>query len=56
MVTLRPRADTQGKIEHFYSATASGDNTDGSQGKQHEAAFVDELLSLSMQADKRAAP
>lgn len=56
MVTLRPRADTQGKIEHFYSATASGDSTDGSQGKQHEAAFVDELLSLSMQADKRAAP
>lgn len=56
MVTLRPRADTQGKIEHSYSATASGDRTEGGQGKQHEAAFVDELLSLSMQADKRASP
>ncbi|KAL7916595.1 putative MHYT domain signaling protein [Trichoderma velutinum] len=49
---IRPRADAQGKMESFYTATATGENA--SQGKQDESAFVDELLALSMQADKRA--
>lgn len=52
---IRPRADAQGKMESFYTATATGENGFAGQGKQDESAFVDELLALSMQADKRAA-
>ncbi|UKZ53221.1 hypothetical protein TrVGV298_007013 [Trichoderma virens] len=51
---IRLRPDTQGKIESFYTATATGENGFAGQGKQEESAFVDELLALSMQADKRA--
>ncbi|UKZ49072.1 hypothetical protein TrVGV298_003311 [Trichoderma virens] len=51
---IRLRPDNQGKMESFYTATATGENGFASQGKQEESAFVDELLALSMQADKRA--
>ncbi|KAM0255438.1 hypothetical protein ACHAQJ_005738 [Trichoderma viride] len=51
---LRLRPDTQGKMESFYTATATGENGFAGQGKQEESAFVDELLALSMQADTRA--
>lgn len=51
--TLCSRADTQGKIENYYTATAIGENTPAGQAKQEEAAFVDELFALCMQADKR---
>ncbi|KAF3065405.1 Signaling protein YkoW [Trichoderma lentiforme] len=51
---IRPRADAQGKMESFYTATATGESGFAGQGKQDESAFVDELLALSMQADKRA--
>ncbi len=54
MKTLRSRADTQGKIDAYYTATATGENAAAGEGKQQEAAFVDELLALSVQADKRA--
>ncbi|PNP44495.1 hypothetical protein THARTR1_11033 [Trichoderma harzianum] len=52
---IRPRADAQGKMESFYTATATGEGGFAGQGKQDESAFVDELLALSMQSDKRAA-
>ncbi|KAK2592725.1 hypothetical protein QQS21_009568 [Conoideocrella luteorostrata] len=54
LATIRPRANTQGQIELAYSATATGENNTR-QGKQQDVAFVDELLALTMQADKRAA-
>lgn len=41
-------------MESFYTATATGESGFAGQGKQDESAFVDELLALSMQADKRA--
>ncbi|PTB39435.1 uncharacterized protein TrAFT101_007779 [Trichoderma asperellum] len=50
---MRLRSDTQGKMEGFYTATATGESGFAGQGKQEESAFVDELLALSMQADKR---
>lgn len=50
---IRLRSDTQGKMEGFYTATATGESGIAGQGKQEESAFVDELLALSMQADKR---
>ncbi|KAK8920355.1 Signaling protein YkoW [Metarhizium anisopliae] len=51
---LRSRADNQSKSENTYIATATGENKTASQAKSEESAFVDELLTLSMQADKRA--
>jgi hypothetical protein len=51
---MRLRSDTQSKMESFYTVTAAGDNGSAGQGNQEESAFVDELLALSMQADKRA--
>ncbi|KAG6015181.1 hypothetical protein E4U54_004033 [Claviceps lovelessii] len=54
MSPLRPRADTQpSMLERSYIATASGNLAAMGQGRNHEAAFVDELLSLTMKADKR---
>ncbi|KAL7919863.1 hypothetical protein ACQKWADRAFT_300267 [Trichoderma austrokoningii] len=50
---IRLRSDPQGKMESFYTATATGESGFAGQGKQEESAFVDELLALSMQADKR---
>lgn len=50
---IRLRSDIQGKMESFYTATATGESGFASQGKQEESAFVDELLALSMQADQR---
>ncbi|KAG5915361.1 hypothetical protein E4U42_008106 [Claviceps africana] len=50
----RPRRDTQAQIEHSYIATASGNLAAMGRGKNHEAAFVDELLSLAIRADKRS--
>ncbi|KAG6010137.1 hypothetical protein E4U21_000171 [Claviceps maximensis] len=53
-MTLRPRADTQPNApERSYVATASGNHAAMGQGQSNEAAFVDELLSLTMKADKR---
>ncbi|KAG5932913.1 hypothetical protein E4U53_001151 [Claviceps sorghi] len=49
----RSRADTQVQVEHSYIATASGNLAAMGRGKNHEAAFVDELLSLTMRTDKR---
>ncbi|TWU77255.1 hypothetical protein ED733_002806 [Metarhizium rileyi] len=52
---LRSQAKAQSKPENYYTATATGETKAEGQAKGEESAFVDELLALSMQADKRAA-
>ncbi|KAL7928268.1 hypothetical protein V8C35DRAFT_318583 [Trichoderma chlorosporum] len=55
---LRPiklRTDAQGRLESFYTATATVENNFAGQERQGESDFIDELLALSIQADKQAA-
>ncbi|KHN98433.1 uncharacterized protein MAM_03557 [Metarhizium album ARSEF 1941] len=51
----RSQADTQRKLGNYYTATATGETKMPGHAKALESAFVDELLALSMQADKRTA-
>ncbi|KYK58808.1 MHYT domain signaling protein [Drechmeria coniospora] len=47
-----PQAESTAQVDNSYTATATGEHGTGGPGTQQESAFVDELLSLTVQADK----
>lgn len=53
MTVLASRTETH-KNGYTATATGTGDKSRPLSGKQQEAAFVDELLTLAMQADGRS--